>query len=58
MDDMAEEIFSHHVSEAKNDFANWIREVIGEIELADQLMDINSKQDAQLQILKHIAKAL
>jgi len=58
MDNMAEDIFSHHVNEARNDFANWIRDVIGEIELADRLMGVRSKDDTQLQILKHIVKSL
>ncbi len=55
---MADEIFYHHVNEAKNDFANWIKDIIGEIELADQLMNINTKKDMQLRLLKHIVQNL
>jgi len=55
---MEDHVFCHHVNENKNDFANWVREVIGEIELADKLMGINKKEDTQLQILKHIVKSL
>jgi len=58
LDDITDEIFYHHVNDARNDFASWIRDVIGDIELADKLMGIKSKQDTQLQILKQIAKKL
>ncbi|MEM4268344.1 MAG: DUF5752 family protein [Candidatus Woesearchaeota archaeon] len=54
LDEMPEHVFKHHVSEGKNDFANWIRHVIGEIELADKLMGIDTKKDAQLVMLKHL----
>lgn len=58
LEKMDDQTFSHHVNDSKNDFANWIRDVIGEIELADKLMGVNTKQDAQLQILKHIVKKI
>ena len=58
MDNMAEHIFQHHVNEARNDIANWIRDVIGEIELADRLSGISTKEDTQLHILKHIVSKL
>jgi len=58
MDSIADDIFAHHVNEARNDFASWIRDVIGEIELADHLMGIKTKEDMQLQILKHIVKSI
>ena len=55
---MEDHVFHHHVTDEKNDFANWVREVIGEIELADKLMGISTRKDTQLQILKHIVKSL
>ena len=58
IENMADEIFYHHVNDARNDFANWIRDIIGEIELADKLMNINEKKDMQLQLLKHIVKSI
>lgn len=58
MDNMADEIFSHHVNSARNDFATWIRDVIGEIELADRLMGVNTRKDTQLHILRHIVKSM
>ena len=44
LDDLSEainlidpETFQKHVNEGKNDFANWVEHVFGEIELAEQL---------------------
>lgn len=44
LDDLSEAInlidqdtFSKHVNEEKNDFANWVEHVFGEVELAEQL---------------------
>lgn len=34
---MSNEIFRHHVNETKNDFSNWVRDVIGDEKLADDL---------------------
>lgn len=56
-DEMPEHVFKHHVNPDRNDFANWIRHVIGEIELADKLIGIDTKKDAQLILLKHLVKS-
>jgi hypothetical protein len=40
-----DEVFYSHVTNEKNDFANWIRDVIGDGELADRLLSIRTKED-------------
>jgi len=40
-----DEVFASHVTNEKNDFANWIRDVIGDVELADKLLYIKTKDD-------------
>ena len=35
--DMSEETFRYHVTKDKNDFRNWVRDVIGDTTLANQL---------------------
>ncbi|MBT3409058.1 hypothetical protein HN415_10380 [Candidatus Woesearchaeota archaeon] len=55
---MNDDVFFHHVREDNNDFANWIKEVIGEIKLADKIIGINEKNDLQLEMLKHIVKSI
>lgn len=42
---MSEETFRHHVTEKKNDFANWIEFVIGERTLADEVRRLRARQD-------------
>jgi len=40
-----DEVFANHVTDSKNDFANWIRDVIGYPELASQLLNIKTKDE-------------
>lgn len=35
--DMSEEAFRSHVNKEKNDFSNWVRDVIGDVTLATDL---------------------
>lgn len=35
--EMPEETFRHHASKDKNNFSNWVRDVIGDVTLAEQL---------------------
>ena len=38
LDNITEEQFSYHVTEEKNDFANWVRAVLKDDECADEMM--------------------
>jgi hypothetical protein len=40
-----EEVFNSHVTLNKNDFANWIRDVVGYAELADKILSIKTKDE-------------
>jgi hypothetical protein len=59
---MPKETFKHHVNTEKNDFAAWIREVVGDDTLANALKKVKTKQTAikklkqRLATLKRIAK--
>ena len=53
---MDEEIFSHHVNDQKNDFANWIRDVFLDKRLADQISASKSRLQVMLLIRRRIAK--
>ncbi len=56
LEHMSEDVFRHHVNEAKNDFSNWARDVLNEKELAEDLQKLDSQLHAQIAVLKHIAK--
>ena len=42
---MSNETFNYHVNSEKNDFANWIYDVIGDIKLANNLRTIYDKKN-------------
>ena len=48
---MSDGIFRHHVSATDNDFSNWIRDVIGDVNLSNDLR----KSKTQLQAAKSLA---
>jgi len=56
LDNMADDIFKHHVNEMKNDFSNWIRDIFREEKLAEELLKTTDKDKTQLIILKYIIK--
>jgi hypothetical protein len=44
--EMPEETFHYHVMEDKNDFSNWVRDVIGDVTLANQLQKATTQATA------------
>jgi hypothetical protein len=44
LDIMSDKSFGHHVTATKNDFGSWIRDVLGDTELADAVYKCKSKQ--------------
>ena len=56
LDSMSDEVFHHHVRHDANDFANWVRDIIKEDLLAEELMHAKNKMEMQLKLLKHIVK--
>lgn len=43
LEHMSDEAFQHHVTEQKNDFSNWVRDVFGDTTLAKQLSKVTDK---------------
>lgn len=43
---MGEETFRYHANESKNDFSNWVRDVIADATLAKQLKQASSREAA------------
>lgn len=56
LEHIQEEVFNHHVTENRNDFVNWIKDVFEEIELAEEIAGLKNKDHVRLAIYKHIVK--
>jgi hypothetical protein len=52
--DMSDEIFHYHLGEGRNDFSNWIRDVVGDNRLANDL----SKAKSRIQASKAVAQRI
>jgi hypothetical protein len=46
LNNMTEQTFSHHVTEQRNDFSNWIKDVIGDSTLAKSLTKASDQAQA------------
>lgn len=57
MQDMKKEAYSYHVSGEKNDFANWIKDVLKEKWAAEQLRKAKSQQEAAQLLSSYLPKA-
>ena len=47
--------YSYHVTDEKNDFARWVREVLGDDKLANDLVKAPSKKEAVITVKDRIA---
>jgi hypothetical protein len=54
LNEMSDETFHYHSSEGRNDFSNWIRDVVGDNKLANDL----SKAKSRIQASKAVAKRI
>jgi hypothetical protein len=52
---MVEETFRYHVTEQRNDFIKWIQDVIGDYELASELQNISTKNQAAKVVADRVA---
>jgi len=43
IEDINDETFRHHVYSNRNDFANWVRDILKDEELADSILKVESK---------------
>lgn len=53
MDNISDDNYNFHVTEEKNDFSNWIRDVFNDHELAESLLSVKDKKESQIMLLKH-----
>ncbi len=58
LENMEDHVFGHHVNSNRNDFANWIRHVMRDGELAEHMSNAKHKNHASWIIYRHVAKKL
>jgi hypothetical protein len=54
LNEMSDETFHYHSSEGRNDFSNWIRDVVGDNKLTNDL----SKAKSRIQASKAVAQRI
>ncbi len=58
LETMSEEIFRHHVSDVKNDFSNWIKDVFYDHSLAEDITRAKNRLETQIAVLRRLVKEL
>jgi hypothetical protein len=53
-----DDVFNHHVTFDRNDFANWINDIFSDAELAAALAGVKDKKDTRIVMYKHLIKCL
>jgi hypothetical protein len=55
LNDMSDDTFYYHLSGGRNDFSKWIRDVVGDEALANDLIKIKSRIQASQAVTQRIA---
>ncbi len=58
LETMSEEIFRHHVNEARNDFSTWVKNVFYDHSLAEDISRAKNRLETQIAILRRLVKEL
>ncbi|MFH1915821.1 MAG: DUF5752 family protein [Nanoarchaeota archaeon] len=56
MNEMEQDEYSHHVSEFKNDFANWILHVLDNASLAEEVKKCGTREETLARINEHLMR--
>lgn len=54
LETIEDDVFYYHVTSERNDFANWIRDVFGEEDLAEQIRHSKSRHEMMALLYKHL----
>jgi len=55
LSEMSDETFNYHSSEGRNDFSNWVRDVLGDDKLAKDLAKAKSRIQASKAVAQRIS---
>jgi len=53
--DMSDETFHYHLGEGRNDFSKWIREVVGDDKLAEDLSKTKSRMQTSQTVAERVS---
>ena len=56
MEHLEDQVFHHHVTADKNDFANWVKDVFQDINLAKQISGVKSKEHLELVLYRKVVR--
>jgi len=49
-----DDMFKYHVTDTKNDFANWINDIFGEQELAKKLRTVRNRMETSIELYRYM----
>ncbi len=58
LEHLADDVFRHHVTDDKNDFANWVEHIFEDIDLAKEIAGTKDKHHTRIVLYKHIVRKL
>jgi hypothetical protein len=58
LENMHDDTYRHHANDARNDFANWVHDVLQDAELASQLKEAKDRKTAQVVVLKRMLELM
>lgn len=56
LEHLRDEIFNHHVTGDKNDFAKWIHDVFKDVELAKKLANAQGRDKTRIVLYRHLVE--
>ncbi len=56
LEHLADDVFRHHVTDDKNDFANWVQHVFEDVDLAKEISGTKDKHHTRIVLYKHIVR--
>lgn len=55
LNNMSDETYAYHANELKKDFANWVRDIIGDEKLARDLDKVRNRGEAARAVVRRVA---
>ena len=53
--ELNDDIFQHHVNHDKNDFSNWVRDIVGDKKLANGIISSKNKESMAKKVMARVS---